>query len=301
MMMTINFVNTNLNAVRSLQNLRVNTARTTRAAQSIASGQRVNTSGDDPSGWAIAERIGYDITTQDRSRQNIQDGLSVLEVVEGSLSVIGDNLQRIRELGVQMASDVNGLTERTNIGKEMRALLDDIARISDASQFNGLQLLDGTLLDARVQINGGSDLALNTLDITNAFADSDPTALGLVGVVAPPRWTPATLNDIYDGTTTQLNSSDRVLSYMGDIDEALKRLNSQRAQVGAFTNSLNNSYDYLGINVQGLQTSKSRIVDTDVAKASAEYTQAQVLQNAAVSILQQANSTNQTVLQLLQR
>jgi flagellin len=300
-MMTINFVNTNMNAVRALETLRKNNTRASKAAEQIAGGKRLINSGTDPSGWAITQRMGYDIGTQTRARQNIQDGVSMLEVTEGSLSVIGENLQRIRELAVQMASDVNSQVERNHIGKEMRALLEDITRMSDSSKFNEMNVLDGTLLDARVQLNGGSNLALNTLDITSAFVDSDITALGLIAKVAPPRWTPATLNDIFDGTNTQLNSSERVLSYMMDIDEAIKTVNAQRATIGSFSNTLTNTDEYLDLNVANQTISRSRIEDTDVAKVSAEYSQAQVLQNAAVSILGQANNTNESVLQLLQR
>jgi len=299
--MTIRYINTNVNSLRALQNLRTNINRTDRAANTIASGKRINQSSDDASGYAISQRVTADILTGNRSLQNIQDGQSILEVTEGSLSVMGDNLQRIRELAIGMASDVNTLAQRETIAKEMRSLLDDINRVSDAANFNGIAMLDGTLTEAKVQIGGGSNVANNTIDIAQAFLDTDTTALNLEGVVAPPRWTPATLDDIFDGTTTQLNSSERILSYLGDIDTALERIGSRRATIGALSNQLTRSQEYLQLNVENLTISRSRIEDTDIAKASAEYTQAQVLQKAAVSILSQANTSNQDVLALLQR
>lgn len=297
--MPLQFINTNLNAIRSLQTLRLNTDRTDRAAQNIASGKKINSSADDASGYAISQRLTVDILTGQRADQNIQDGLSMLQVTEGSMSVMGDNLQRVRELAVQMANDVNGTDQRNSLAKEMRALLDDTNRLSIASQFNGMNMLDGSLTDAKVQIAGGSNLSTNTIDIVGAFAQLDTTTMGLEGVVAPPRWTPATLNDIFDGTTTQLNSSDRVLSYLGDIDNALQFLNRQRSTIGALSGQLERAGSFSSLTTLNMQASRSRIVDTDVAKASAEYTQAQVLQNAAVSILQQANVSNQAALQLL--
>jgi flagellin len=297
--MPLQFINTNLNAIRSLQTLRLNTDRTDRAAQHIASGKKINSSADDASGYAISQRLNVDILTGQRADQNIQDGLSMLQVAEGSMSVMGDNLQRVRELAVQMANDVNGMDQRNSLAKEMRALLDDTNRLSIASQFNGMNVLDGSLTDAKVQIAGGSNLSTNTIDILGAFAQLDTTTMGLEGVVAPPRWTPATLNDIFDGTTTQLNSSDRVLSYLGDIDNALQFLNGQRSTIGALSNQLDRAGNFSGLSTLNIQASRSRIVDTDIAKASAEYTQAQVLQNAAVSILQQANVSNQAALRLL--
>jgi flagellin len=282
-----------------LQTLRLNTARTDNAAQDIASGKKINSSSDDASGYAISQRLSVDILTGQRADQNIQDGLSMLQVTEGSISVMGDNLQRIRELAVQMANDVNGTDQRNSLAKEMRALLDDMNRLSASSQFNGMNVLDGSLLDAKVQIAGGSNLATNTIDILGAFAQLDSTTMGLEAVVDPSRWTPATLNDIFDGTTTQLNSSDRVLSYLGDIDNALTFLNGQRSTIGALSNQLERAGSFVGLSTLNIEASRSRIVDTDIAKASAEYTQAQVLQNAAVSILQQANVSNQAALQLL--
>jgi flagellin len=162
-----------------------------------------------------------------------------------------------------------------------------------------MNVLDGSLTDAKVQIAGGSTVATNTIDILGAFAQLDTVSMGLEGVADPPRWTPANLNDIFDGTSTQLNSSDRVLSYLGDIDNALKYLNVQRSTIGALSNQLERAGNFSSLSTLNIEASRSRIVDTDVARASAEYTQAQVLQNAAVSILQQANISNQAALQLL--
>lgn len=297
--MPLQFINTNANAIRSLQTLRVNTARTDKAAQDIASGKKVNRSSDDASAYAIGQRLQVEILTGQRAEQNIQDGLSMLQVTEGSVSVMSDNLQRIRELAVQMANDVNNAEQRTSIAKEMRALLDDTNRLSGASQFNDLKVLDGSLTDAKVQIAGGSNLATSTIDLAGAFAKLDTVSMGLEGVVAPTRWTPATLNDIFDGTTTQLNSSERVLSYLGDIDNALQRVNAQRSSIGALSGQLERAGSFSSLTTLNMQASRSRMMDTDVAKVSAEYTQAQVLQNASVSILQQANISNQAALQLL--
>ncbi len=299
--MTLQFINTNLNAIRGLQTLRVNTARTDKAAQDIASGQRIRRSADDASGYAIGQRLNLDILTNGRAEQNIQDGISMLQIAEGSIGVMNENLQRIRELGVQMANDVNGPNERNTLAKEMRALLDDINRISNASEFNGMKLLDGSLTEARIQISNGSDLANNTIDILPAFADLDTVSMGLEGVVAPPRWTAATLDDIFDGTTTQIDSSERAISFLIDIDNALSFLGDQRSAIGSLTSQLERAGEFLSTANLNIIGTRSRIVDTDIAKASAEYTQAQVLQNAAVSILGQANVSNQAALQLLQR
>jgi flagellin len=253
------------------------------------------------SGYAVSQRLGAEITTHTRALQNIQDGLSILEVTEGTLGVMTDNLQRIRELAVGMASDVNALPQRISIAKEMRILLDEINRLSDATSFNEIKLLDGTLTEAKVQIGGASNVAENTVNIAAAFSNTDTITLGLEAKVAPPRWTPATLDDVFDGTTTQLDSSERVLSYLGDIDLAIATLGDQRSSIGALSNQLSRGQEYMELSVESTKIARSRIQDTDIAKASAEYTQAQVLQQAAVSILSQANSTNENILRLLER
>jgi flagellin len=297
--MTVKFVNSNLNAIKALQTLRTNTNRVDRAAQDIASSKKIRSSADDASGYAIIQNLNFDLLTSQRATQNVQDGLSMLQTTEGSLSVMNDNLQRIRELVVQGASDTYGPEQRTNIAKEMRSLLDEINRMSAAATFNGSNLLDGSLTDAKIQIAGGSSLTGNTIDIVGAFAKIDTTTLGLEGVVDPPRWTPSTLNDIYDGTTTQLTTADRMRSYLKDLDNALSVISNRRGTIGALSNQLEGANEYINNSILNITASRSRLEDTDIAKSSAEYTQAQVLQNAAVSILSQANVSNQAVLQLL--
>jgi flagellin len=301
MMMTISFINTNLNAIKALNTLSTNAKRRDKASQQLASGYKVETSADDPSGYAISQRLSNAILTSNRSQQNIQDGTSLLDVTDGTLGVITDSLQRVRELTIQLASDVNNTNQRAILGQEIRSLLEDIDRQSAASEFNGVKLLNGTATNARIQLGGESNLVSNTIDVTPALANSSSTALGLVATPKTGRWFATSLNDIFNAGTTQLDSSDKALSFLQDVDAALTQVGSQRSRVGAYLNQLNRAFDFLGQYSQNLEASRSRIRDTDVAKASADYTQNNVLTQASTSILTQANSQYEQVLQLLQR
>jgi flagellin len=296
------FINTNVNALRALKTLRLNTQRTNQAAGQIASGYKVARSSDDASAYSISQRMANEIQSSTRAIQNVQDGTSMLDVTEGALSTITDGLQRIRELAVQMASDSNSAQQRGVLAQEVRSIIEDIDRRTAEAQFNGVKLLDGTTTEAKIQAGVGSDPASNTIDIAASFANSSGQALKLYGTAytTPVRWSALTLNDIFNNGVTQIDSSEKALLFIQDTDAAINQLNAQRATVGAFSNQLQRAGDYLELHVNNLSGSKSRLVDTDVAKASAEYTQAQVLQNAATSILSQANVQNENVLKLLQ-
>jgi flagellin len=202
-----------------------------------------------------------------------------------------------------MASDSNSTQQRGALAQEIRSIIEDIDRRTAEAQFNGVKLLDGTTTEAKIQAGVGSDPASNTIDIAASFADADGQALKLYGTAytTPARWSALTLDDIFNNGVSQIDSSEKALLFIQDTDNAIKQLNAQRATVGAFSNQLQRAGDYLELHVNNLSGSKSRLVDTDVAKASAEYTQAQVLQNAATSILSQANVQNENVLRLLQQ
>jgi flagellin len=300
--MSSTFINTNINAQKALKNLRINTQRTNQAAGQIASGYKVATASDDASAYSISQRMTNEIQSNTRAIENVQDGTSMLDVTEGTLSTMTEALQRVRELAVQMASDTNSSQQRGVLAQEIKSIIEDIDRQTAEAQFNGVKLLDGTTTEARIQIGGASDTASNTIDLAAAFANSSGQALKLYGTTytSPARWSAATLDDIYNNGVTQIDSSEKALLFIQDTDNALKQLNAQRATVGAFSNQLQRANDYLALHVNNLSSSKSRLVDTDIAKASAEYTQAQVLQNAATSILSQANVQNENVLKLLQ-
>ncbi|MFM7390548.1 MAG: flagellin [Vampirovibrionales bacterium] len=304
--MSIQFVNTNLNAMRALNNLRTNSNNLEKAGGEMASGLRVSKSSDDVSGYAISQRLTNELRAKQRATQNVQDGQSMLDIAEGAMGTLVDNLQRVRELSVQIASDVYGPDQRSAIGQEMRSLIEDMARISRTTTFNGVSLLDGSITDAKVQLAGGSDEASNTINLAPTFTTTDPElGLKLFSATIPDPnglWRPQSLNDIFNATTgTAINSSERALAFLKYVDTGLTELNKKMATLGALSNQLGRYNDFLGINLVNLNASRSRIVDADMSRSSANYTQSNVLQQASVSILAQANQSQTNVLQLLRR
>lgn len=293
-------VNTNIASLTALRQLRNNTQRLENANSKLASGKRILRSADDVSGFNIARRFESQAIRTDQALRNIQDGNSILNVADGALSTMNDALQRIRELLVGMSNDTNGPENRVSYARELRATLEEIDRQATASNFNGINLLDGTATNGIIQIGINSTVGSNTLDISSSLASARIADLNLdSGGLATAFIT--SLDDIYDGTTTQLNTSDRVLTYMQDVDAALNTLTTRRADIGAFQNRLTLMQENLSQQTINLQQSRSVIEDADIAKESAEFTQAQVLQQASVSILAQTNFTQESILSLLQR
>jgi flagellin len=295
-------INTNVQSLNAQRVLGGNVKSLGKSLEKLSSGYRINRASDDAAGLQISEGLRSQIRGSDQANSNVQDGINLLNTTDGGLETITNNLQRVRELAVQMASDSNSTQQRGVLAQEIRSIIEDIDRRTAEAQFNGVKLLDGTTTEARIQIGAGSDTASNTIDISASFANSNGQALKLYGTsyTSPARWSALTLDDIYNNGVTQIDSSQKALLFIQDTDTAIKQLNAQRATVGAFSNQLQRASDYLELHVNNLSGSKSRLVDTDVAKASAEYTQAQVLQNAATAILSQANVQNENVLKLLQ-
>jgi flagellin len=293
-------INTNKTSLIALDRLRTNTNLVNQAADQLASGRKINGPNDDAAGYSIARLLDQQIITKQRALQNAQDGISLLEVADGSLGQINDGLQRVRELTLALANDTNSQNERDSYAKEIRSVLEDIDRIGKATSFNSVNLLDGTATNAKVQIGFGTDPSANTVDITSALGQVDNTTLGVVlGTNAGAFIT--SLDDVFNGTTTQLSSNSRALQFISDLDGALSRLSVQRGSVGGFTNQLSRLVEFIGTATVNEQQAQSRIQDANIAQVSAQYSQAQVIQQAAISILGQSNSSNENVLSLLQR
>lgn len=285
-------VNTNMASLVSQRNLGINTVNLNRSLERLSSGYRINRAADDAAGLTISEGLRSDIRGSKVAVQNAQDGVSILQIAEGTLSVVSDNLQRIRELTVQAANDTNADAQRNAIEQEIKARLSDNQRIVDASQFNGIALLDGTAVNARLQIGSDSNSALNTLDITSALASSSSSAIGLLGAATSTGFQTIASIDITAGSVAR--------KFLNDIDVAIATMSSRRSLIGAFQNELESALANLSLSVENFTASESRIRDLDIASETAIMTKNQILQQASVSILSQANSAPQLVLRLLQ-
>ena len=286
------FINTNVTSIVAQRNLANNTEKLNQSLERLSSGYRINRAADDAAGLTISENLKSQINGINTALQNAQDGISILQITEGTMSVMTDNLQRIRELTVQAANDTNARAQRSAIESEIQARLEDNQRIVKAASFNGIKLLTGSATNARLQIGAESTLSTNTLNITSALATTTATAMGVLGAATSAGFT--TISAI------QFTTGSVARKFLNDVSAALNQISARRAKVGAMQNELNSTVQNLQLSNQNFTASESRIRDLDVASETARLTQLQILQQASISILSQANQTPNLVLKLLQ-
>ena len=280
-------VNTNISSLNAQRNLSNNTTRLGKSLEKLASGFRINRASDDAAGLQVSENLRTQVRGASKALDNTQDGINVLNLADGGLSVITDNLQRMRELTVQAANDTYDTAQRTAITQELDARAADITRISNATEFNGVFLLDGTADGAgnfTLQV-GANDVAANdTLDVgaTGAFAQVDAATLGV------------------DAASTDVSTNALALTTLTAIDAAIVTVNTQRSTIGSTVNQLESAAQNLRQGVENLSASESRIRDVDVATESAELVRNQILQQASATVLSQANQSPSLALQLIQ-
>jgi len=282
-------LNTNVPSLIAQRNLLNNSRAVQSSFEKLSSGLRINRAADDAAGLNISETLKTQIRGNQKAVANAQDGVNILQIAEGALSVIGENLQRIRELTVQAANDTNSSVERRAIVLEVQSRLDDIDRIAESTRSNNLNLLDGSQTTYLLQIGANSDPDQNTLDIGTVLARSSASALGITnGTIVS-----ATAGGIYGSNTN-------ARAFLDLVDTALENLFTRRSEIGALQNRLQSTIESLSIAVENLQSTNSRIRDLDIASESAILTRNQILQQSALSVLSQANQGPTLALQLLQ-
>lgn len=245
----------------------------------LSSGQRITKSADDAAGLSISSNLEAQIRGFRQAQRNANDGISLVQTAEGGLNEVGNILIRLRELGVQAASDTIGDTERGFVNKEYQSLKQEIDRIAQVTAYNGTVLLSGAgngPLDFQVGTNAGE---LNRIQFDPSKMDVRTDALGISGAAVA--------------------SKDDALTSLAQIDEAIKKTNSNRAELGATQNRLHSTSNSLGIATENLSAAKSRIADTDIAFETSQMVKNSILQNASISVLAQANAAPQNALKLL--
>jgi flagellin len=280
-------INTNVASINAQRNLGTNTNMLSKSIERLSSGFRINKAGDDAAGLQISENLRAQIRGSKKALDNVQDGTNVLNIADGALATITENLQRMRELAVQAANDTYDSASRTAIETELDQLATEITRISDATQFNGVKLLDGSINGTNnmvLQVGYSNNATQNTIDVgsTGAFADTDATALGV--------------NDASIDVTNNTNAR----TALNLIDTALTRVNTQRANIGATINRLERAATNLSTQIENVSAAESRIRNVDVAAESAELVRNQILQQSSAAMLSQANQFPSIALQLLQ-
>ena len=284
-------INHNLTAMFSQRSLGVTQAATTKNMEKLSSGLRINRAGDDASGLAVSEKMRSQIRGLNQAATNAQNGISFIQTTEGYLQESQDILQRIRELAVQAANGIYAAEDRMQIQVEISQLVDEIDRIASHAQFNGMNLLTGrfaretgeNVITASMWLHIGANM-----DQRERIYIGTMTAAAL-GV------RDASTNDIV--TVEDPDSANRLI---GTVDEALKTINKQRADLGAYQNRLEHAVRGLDIGAENLQAAESRIRDTDMAKEMVEFSKNQILRQAGTAMLAQANVATQSVLTLLQ-
>jgi flagellin len=272
-------INTNvgsINAQRSLSNTRGSAAK---SLERLSSGSRINRAGDDAAGLAISESLKAQIRGLSQAKRNAADGISLVQVAEGGLTEIQNILIRLRELSVQAASDTIGPAERKFLNVEYEALLSEVDRISEATEFNTVPLLNGqgTVIDIQVGTRNNPSVDRITFDPTSTNVSA--TALGL------------SLTSVLDKNSAQ--------SSLDFIDRSIKQVSSIRADFGAVQNRLQATSNNIGISIENLSAANSRIRDTDMAEETAELTKQNILMQAGISVLAQANNAGNGALELL--
>lgn len=277
--------------------LDIHTSRMIQSQDKLSSGQRINKSSDDPVGLSLSQGILTQIKSYQQGLQNSQDGISLLNVADGSLSSITDTLMRMRELTLQAANDTNAQTQRNAIAEELAELASEIQRTADTTTFNNINLLNDPTLSIVIQFGDGTNLATNTVDISSALTEATLTNLGVLNGTA--GFTSVT--DIWNGTTqtSQLTSTTVAQNFLNDLDAALSTISVQRGKIGAFQSQLESVSEVLTSNISDLTESNGVIRDTDFAAETSQMTQEDILRQAAASVLTQTYGINRNVLSLL--
>lgn len=289
MMMGI-VINTNVQSLNAQRLLGKNMMMQSKSYERLASGFKINKSSDDAAGLQISENLRSNIRGNRRAGENIQDGINVLNVMDGTMQTIVDNIQRMRELTVQAANDTYSSEQRSAIQAEVSQLSADIDRIAQATTFNGRKILDGSISSYFLQVGANANSAVDRINLANISGVNPFSSVNIRDVLG-----------FATGSTSALgfSSSQSALVTLTRVDAALQKIQNRRAALGAMVNRLTASATNIDISIENLSASESRIRNTDVARESAEMTRNQILQQASAQVLGQANQIPQVALRLL--
>ncbi|MFM1872770.1 MAG: hypothetical protein RL398_2192 [Planctomycetota bacterium] len=271
-------VNTNIASLNAQRNTSQVTTRLARNFQRLSTGLRISTAADDAAGLAISERLRSQVRSLGQASRNANDGISLVQVGEGALNEVSNILVRLRELAIQSANGSSSSADKNTIKEEFDSLVNEVNRIAQSTEFNGIKLLDGSSTSVTFQVGINTTANIDQLQVTLDAALS--TSLGL-----------ASLDVGSNGSTSTAITA---------IDAAINTVSQLRGTFGSLQNRLQSTIANLGVTSESLSAAESRIRDVDVAFETAELTRNNILQQASISILSQANSQPQAALQLLQ-
>lgn len=272
-------VSTNVSAINAQRNLIGSQRNINDSMAKLSSGSRINKAADDAAGLAISEGLKAQIRSAAQAQRNANDGISMVQTAEGGLNEIGNIVVRLRELGIQAASDTVGETERGMLNKEVQQLKSEVQRIASVTTWGTTKLLDGSSPQFDFQVGLYNNAEEDRISFVASENVATLDALGLSGI--------------------DFSSKEGAQEALGMLDNAQTSVNGTRANLGALQNRLTSTVDNLGVAQENLSAANSRIRDTDVAQASSEMTRNNILLQAGTSTLAQANQSTQLALKLI--
>ena len=271
----------NMAAANTNRQLSITSGQLAKSTEKLSSGYRINRAGDDAAGLSISEKMRGQIRGLEQGSTNAQDGISLIQTAEGALNETHSILQRMRELTVQASNDTNVTVDREAIKEELTALTNEVSRIASQTEFNKKKLLDGSISTVTQNLQVGANQGQN---ITFKIDKMTASALGVQAA----------------------NVADKVSKYadatkaISVLDTAITKVSTQRSKLGAIQNRLEHTIANADNAAENLQSAESRVRDVDMAKEMVKYSKSNILQQAAQSMLAQANQSTQGVLSLLQ-
>ncbi|MSR38433.1 MAG: flagellin FliC [Planctomycetes bacterium] len=270
-------VNTNVTSINAQRNLASVTERLSGNFRRLSTGLRISNAADDAAGLAISERLRSQVRSLEQAKRNANDGISLVQTAEGALNEVSSIMIRLRELAVQSANGSVSGQDKDTLDEEFQSLVNEVNRIGRSTEFNGIKLLDGSNSTVTFQVGFGTTSGIDTLDVT--LSASLSTSLSL--------------------STLDIGSGGSTSTAITNLDTAINAVSSLRGTLGAIQNRLGSTINNLAIQVENLSAAESRIRDVDVAYETAQLTRNQILQQASIAMLAQANSQPQSALSLL--
>ena len=277
-------VQTNIPSLIAQNNLTTATNKMNQAMERMTTGYKINSAKDDAAGLYVATSLDKNIRGSKIAQQNVQMGNDMISVAEGDLSGIQDNLLRIRDLALTAANGIYDEASIDAIKAEVVARVAEIDRISQVSEYNGKKLLDGSVDTISLQV-GANPTENDVIDIEGVFGDSQASSLGVDVAGIETAFVP--------------DNIDALQAFVETVDTALEAVQTKRTSIGAIQNRLDSASQSLTTTIENLTSSKSTIMDADIAAESSEYINGQILQQAATSLLVQANQAPQVALSLI--
>ena len=289
----------NMQAANANRMLGITTSAQAKSTEKLSSGYKINRAADDAAGLAISEKMRSQIRGLDRASTNAQDGISVVQTAEGALNEVHSMLQRMNELATQAANDTNTSQDRSQIKLELNQLTSEIDRVASTTQFNTMDLLDGSFTGKNLQVG-----ALSGQNIKIDISLMSAKGLGLVGDGKATSYEAVTSDELTSnmlvGASKGADGFSQAGGVMDRVQKAIDKVSTQRAKLGAVQNRLEHTIANLDNVSENTSSAESRIRDTDMAKEMVTYSKNNILQQAGQSMLAQANQSTQGVLSLLQ-